>query len=204
MQTVVEKYMKAHNIKAEGAIEQLLVPFYVMDICYQIYLKEVKPKVLKHEPKKFITLFQQEYKVFNYELFRYISVEDSEKVTDRMDEIESVVHNYIMNCRIALMDIFSDYNDKDRDFMTSLLLCDLICQISSIMWTAIYTTLDNGKKGETNLHLQRMRSYIFKTCNYYEAKLGMHNVINLNDSKVLHDACTVLTNKIIDAISQIS
>ncbi len=204
MQTVVEKYMKAHNIKANGAIEQLLVPFYVMDICYQIYLKEVKPKVLKHEPKKFITLFQQEYKVFNYELFRYISVEDSEKVTDRMDEIESVVHNYIMNCRIALMDIFSDYNDKDRDFMTSLLLCDLICQISSIMWTAIYTTLDNGKKGETNLHLQRMCSYLFKTCNYYEAKLGMHNAINLNDSKVLHDACTVLTNKIIDAFSQIS
>ena len=86
------------------------------------------------------------------------------------------------------------YGEKARNVLSSILLCDLLCQISGILWTTEYTTLPFGK-GETNMHLKRMRKSLTRVMNSYERDLNVDFICNLNNGERLNKTCYVLANK---------
>lgn len=200
LERCAEKYLSTRGLRASGPVAQLLTPFFIMDICYQIYDKEVRPRVLQHESKRYVKLFREEYNAFNKELFRVLDVDEADMVIDEMEGVEEFTHNNVMFCRVALLNILGMFPDEARDFMTSVLLCDFICQIANIVWTDMYRVLDNGRKGETNMHLKRLRSFSFKICNYYEKMQGQGCTIDLNKNRELSNCCSALTRKIVEYI----
>lgn len=191
---LADKYLRQRGLQVKGDGTQLLVPFYIMDICYQIYTKEVRNREFRHEARKYLTDFASEYKAFNWDLFRALDVDDAEFVTDEMDSLGVYLHNNIEICRMELYTSLDVYGEKARNILTSLLLCDLLCQISGILWTTEYTTLPY-RKGETNMHLKRMRKCLTKVMYSYERDLNVDFICNLNNGERLNKACRVLVQK---------
>lgn len=191
---IARKYLKSRGIKVTGDATQLLVPFLLMNIAYQIYCKEIKPKPFQHEARKYLTAFSKEYKLFNNELFRNLDCDEAEYVTDEMDKGYDALQNYIMLVRIELMNSLEVYGEKPRDVLTSVLLCDLICQISGIMWNEMYRVLPY-RKGETNMHIKCMRKYLILIANSYERDLNVKFKCDLNNGDKLKMNCTILARK---------
>ena len=191
---LADKYLQQRGLQVKGDGTQLLVPFYIMDICYQIYLKEVRNQEFQHEARKYLTDFANEYKAFNWDLFRCLDLDETEFVTDEMDRLGVYLHNYVEMCRMELYTSLDVYGEKERNVLSSLLLCDLLCQISGIIWTTEYTTLPFGK-GETNMHLKRMRKSLTRVMNSYERDLNVDFICNLNNGERLNKTCYVLANK---------
>ena len=182
---LADKYLQQRGLQVKGDGTQLLVPFYIMDICYQIYLKEVRNQEFQHEARKYLTDFANEYKAFNWDLFRCLDLDETEFVTDEMDRLGVYLHNYVEMCRMELYTSLDVYGEKARNVLSSLLLCDLLCQISGIIWTTEYTTLPFGK-GETNMHLKRMRKSLTRVMNSYERDLNVDFICNLNNGERLN------------------
>lgn len=84
---LADKYLRQRGLRVDGDGTQLLVPFYIMDICYQIYTKEVRNQEFRHEARKYLTDFASEYKAFNWDLFRCLDLDETEFVTDEMDRL---------------------------------------------------------------------------------------------------------------------
>ena len=160
--------------------------------------KELADKYLQqefqHEARKYLTDFANEYKAFNWDLFRCLDLDETEFVTDEMDRLGVYLHNYVEMCRMELYTSLDVYGEKARNVLSSLLLCDLLCQISGIIWTTEYTTLPFGK-GETNMHLKRMRKSLTRVMNSYERDLNVDFICNLNNGERLNKTCYVLANK---------
>ena len=191
---LADKYLRQRGLRVNGDGTQLLVPFYLMDICYQIYSKEVRNQEFRHEARKYLTDFANEYKAFNWDLFRCLDLDETEFVTDEMDRLGVYLHNYVEMCRMELYTSLDVYGEKARNVLSSILLCDLLCQISGILWTTEYTTLPFGK-GETNMHLKRMRKSLTRVMNSYERDLNVDFICNLNNGERLNKTCYVLANK---------
>lgn len=191
---LADKYLMQRGLQVKGDGTQLLVPFYLMDICYQIYLKEVRNQEFRHEARKYLTDFASEYNAFNWDLFRCLDLDETEFVTDEMDRLGVYLHNYVEMCRMELYTSLDVYGEKARNVLSSLLLCDLLCQISGLIWTTEYTTLPFGK-GETNMHLKRMRKSLTRVMNSYERDLNVDFICNLNNGERLNKTCYVLANK---------
>nr|DAH72505.1 MAG TPA: hypothetical protein [Caudoviricetes sp.] len=191
---LADKYLRQRGLQVKGDGTQLLVPFYIMDICYQIYSKEVRNQAFRHEARKYLTDFAREYKAFNWDLFRCLDLDETEFVTDEMDRLGVYLHNYVEMYRMELYTSLDVYGEKARNVLSSILLCALLCQISGILWTTEYTTLPFGK-GETNMHLKRMRKSLTRVMNSYERDLNVDFICNLNNGERLNKTCYVLANK---------
>ena len=112
---LADKYLKQRGLQVKGDGTQLLVPFYLMDICYQIYLKEVRNQEFRHEARKYLTDFANEYKAFNWDLFRCLDLDEMEFVTDEMDRLGVYLHNYVEMCRMELYTSLDVYGEKARN-----------------------------------------------------------------------------------------
>lgn len=191
---IAKKYLKSKGIGVKGDATQLLVPFLIMDIAYQIYCKEIKPVPFKHEARQYLTRFSTEYKKFNNDLFRHLTIDESEYVTEEMDNGYEVLQNYIMLVRVELMNSLDVYGEEARDVLTSLMLCDMMCQISGVMWQEMYRTRAY-RKGETNMSIKCMRNCLLSVAKSYERDLNVNFVCNLNNGERLHKNCMVLARK---------
>lgn len=193
---IAKKYLRGRGLRVEGKAGQLLAPWYIMDMCYQVYTHEVKPCPLKGEEKKYIKMFAEEYRAFNQDLFRCLTIEESEAITDEMDNYSREINNHFMVVKCAILDALQRYGEEQY-LLGGLMEMHILIQIADMMWTDLYRTRAYGR-GENNMHLVRMKKYAMLAATIHENGLKYEGTINLNQSKALRDASTILTKKTVE------
>ena len=197
----IKYFQQYKQMEVKGDATALLAPYYLMDIAYQIYCKEIKNREFKHEARKYLTDFAKEYKAFNSDLFRTLTMDEADFMMDEMDNLGTELHNYIEMCKMELYTALDAYGESARDVLASILLCDLLCQIAGLLWTNLYVYLPN-RKGETNMHLKYMRKCLIKMANSYERDLNVDFVCNLNNAEKLKNTCFALANKVVTYLNR--
>lgn len=193
---IAQKYLRSRGLRVSGKAGQLLAPWYIMDMCYQVYTHEVKPYPLKRDAKKYIKMFAEEYHAFNQDLFRHLTIEENEAITDEMDNYAHEINNHFMVVKCAILDALQRYGEEQY-LLGGLMEMHILIQIADIMWTDLYRTRAYGK-GENNMHLARMRKFAITAATIYEKRLKFEGTINLNQSQALRDASMVLTKKTVE------
>lgn len=200
--TIATRYLQQRDMLCRGTVpEQVLSPWYLMDVMYQIFSKEVATKPLKHEAKKVVKSISQYYKEFNRGLFRLLTPDEADAIIEQMDNCEEYLHNYILMCRCDIHDACVDYKDDDREFLTSVLLCRLISQLGCILWRGIFKTRTGHP--EYNMKLEALTGALMRLAMIYDRELNVKNVVDLNKCDKLGTDCRVLTRKLLEFVKKI-
>lgn len=190
---IAKKYLQSRGLRVDGKAGQLLAPWYIMDMCYQIYTHEVKPYPLKGEKKKYIKMFAEEYHAFNQDLFRHLTIEENDAIIEEMDNYTHEINNHFMVVKCAILDALQRYGEEQY-LLGGLMEMHILIQIADIMWTDLYRTRSYGR-GENNMHLARMKKYVMLVATIHEKGLKYEGTIDLSQSKALRDASMVLAKK---------
>lgn len=190
---IAKKYLQSRGLRVEGKAGQLLAPWYIMDMCYQVYTHEVKPCVLKGEAKKYVKMFAEEYHAFNQELFLHLNLDEVDALTEEMDNYSRDINNHFMVVKCAILDALKRYGEEQY-LLGGLMEMHILIQIADIMWTDMYRTKSYGK-GEDNMHLARMKKFASLAATAHERGLKYEGTINLNQSRALKNASSALAKK---------
>ena len=66
---------------------RMMMPFYLMDASYQVYCKDVKDYECKHKAKEAKRRWKEAYRKFYADFFQAFDADQTEFITDQMDEL---------------------------------------------------------------------------------------------------------------------
>ena len=138
--------------RVKGDSAEPLLPFLLGDAIYAIYNADIAPLDLRHEEKKIRSDWAAHYNRFNRPFFAAVGVQDSDQVTDLMDDFEETIANDVMVLRSELMLLLQDIPFESRKPIVSALLCHVLAQAAQCAWGNVYRVatlvrrLPNGEK----------------------------------------------------------
>lgn len=221
-QEIVDTYLKYRGKRrtSTGKIDNTLplMPFFIMDVVYQIYNKDIKNIECKHQMKRYRTQWVDNYNKFNHEFFRAFNNEQRDYIIDLMDEFAEYIHNTIVMMKSAVVNSFTQETEfEDKRNLAALLTCNVLCQTAQHLYGDMYRTwssLNNYNVGEqhttykyacvdmhgmrymkkeTNQHITGVQQATYKLACWYPAG----KEVDLTASDKVMDMINVLCKKIV-------
>ena len=193
---LVETYLAYHGMKrVEGKDEDLspLLPFIMMDITLDMYLKVIKPLNCKHLMNHYRKEWKRNYDAFNARLFMCFNADQRDALTDKMDEFEEYIQNYVMIAKVQIMNCISFEPIERQEVLATCLLCSILAQSARIIWGRIYKN-DRLEDGE-NIYLRSIELYIKK---FMDAYYGVGKPrVKCDDNEAVRNAVDILCKKTI-------
>ena len=143
-----------HKKKTEGKEVNILflMPFYIMDACYQVFCKEVKDYPCRHQMKQARERFREYYHKYTTDFFRPFNADQMEFITDQMDEFNDYINNSMVILKSKVFGIIPDtYSFEDRKFLSALLLCNVLAQAAQHLYGNMYRKEDMTKEVDMNI-----------------------------------------------------
>lgn len=145
-----------------------LMPFFLMDIVYQIFCKDIKTMECKHQMQRYRTIWAENYQKFNNEFFRPFNEDQKDYVIDLMDEFDGYIHNTVVMMKSAVVNSFVDDAEfEDKKNLASLLTCNVLCQAAQHLYGDMYR--DRYMRKETNPHIAAIQQASYKIACHYPA-----------------------------------
>lgn len=192
---IVDKYLTSIGMKrVSGTSLEPILPFFMLDAAYNMWLKDVQPIQCKHEAKKMKKEWVTKYGLFNRSFFRAFTLDEQCEITDKMDSFDAYIGNHVTIAKVQVMNVMRDLETEQAVRCASLLIINILCQSAQIVWQHVYKNSRNKDKTNPEIHaLERLSS---KFMNAYHCRISDRNV-NPNESKPIVDAVDVLCNKMI-------
>ena len=147
-----------------------LMPFFLMDIVYQIFCKDIKPMDCKHQMQRYRTVWANNYQKFNSDFFRPFNEEQKDYIVDLMDEFENYIHNTVVMMKSSVVNAFVDDAEfEDKKNLASLLTCNVLCQAAQHLYGDMYRNKYMQKESNTNIAAIQQASYKI-ACHYPAGK----------------------------------
>ena len=116
-----------------------LMPFFIMDVCYQIYCKDIKNIPCKHMMKKAKTRWSENHHIFTNDFFRAFNQEQTDYIIDMMDEFNDYIHNYVVMMKSAVMNhISGNASFEDKKVLGALMTCNVLAQSAQILYGEMF------------------------------------------------------------------
>lgn len=192
---IVDKWLASIGMKrASGSSLEPILPFFMLDAAYNMWLKDVSPIECRHEAKKMKKEWVRRYTVFNRQFFRAFTLDEQCEITDKMDSFDTYIGNHVMVAKVQVMNAMRDLDTDQAVRCASLLIINILCQSAQIVWQHVYKGgRDNDRTNQDILALERLSS---RFMNAYHSGISDRNV-NPNECKPLVDAVDVLCQKMI-------
>ena len=198
---IVDTYLAyKHRRRTKGEREDNtlpLMPFFIMDTCYQIYCKDIKDLPCKHLMKLAKKRWADAYHKFTTDFFLAFSQDQTDYIVDMMDEFNDYIHTHIVMLKSAVMEYFKDETSfEDKKILASLLTCNVLSQSAQHLYGEMYRKRDMSKEIEPSIEGVRKASYDF-SC-YYPASKG----VDLASSDKVMNMIDVLCKKIVKFLKE--
>ena len=192
---IVDKWLASIGMKrVSGSSLEPILPFFMLDAAYNMWLKDVSPIECRHEAKKMKKEWVTRYGLFNRQFFRAFSLDEQCEITDKMDSFDAYIGNHVMIAKVQVMGVMRDLETEQAVRCASLLIINILCQSAQIVWRNVYKNSRFGDQDNPDIHaLERLSS---RFMNAYHSGISDRNV-NPNESKPLVDAVDVLCQKMI-------
>ena len=164
-------------IKGSESKADPLMPYFLADVMFQVYMKDVSPVKLKGRLKYMQTVFRKRFNRFILPLYYYLEKTEFQEMTDLMDEVGDYLSNEIMMLRSRTMLMLECIpNFEDKKVATSLLMCHMLAQYAESAYENVYINTKEYDWGivedkRTNSDLIFFREWFYKMTMLYIASV---------------------------------
>ena len=146
------------------------------------------------------------YTLFNRPFFAAIGCDNSDQVTDLMDDFEAYIGNSVMVLRSELMLLLGDVPFDQRKPIVSALLCHVLAQAAQIAWGNVYRVASLVRREgpekkvlvhrpEKNKHLEAINRDAYALANRWHTAINQA-LVDPNKTKGIPPAVNALCRKI--------
>lgn len=195
-QEIVDVYLKYRGKRRteKGKRDNTLplMPFFIMDVVYQIFCKDIKEMECKHQMKRYKNQWADNYNKFNHEFFRAFNEEQKDYIIDLMDEFGEYIHNTVVMLKSAVVNSFTQETSfEDKRNLAAFLTCNVLCQAAQHLYGDMYRNRYMQK--EMNSHIAGVQQATYKIACCYPAAKG----VDLTSSDKVMEMIDVLCKKIV-------
>lgn len=141
-QEIVDTYLAYRKMKLSGTTRDdvcMMMPFYLMDASYQVFCKDVKNYECRHKAKEAKRRWNEAYRKFYADFFRAFNVDQTEFITDQMDEFEDYIHNKVVMLKTTVMGVFRpDATFEEKKILASVLTSNALSQMAQYIYSDMY------------------------------------------------------------------
>ena len=179
-----------------------LMPFYIMDACYQVYCKDIKDYPCRHRAKQAKNKMAEAFRKFNTDFFLAFNPDQTDYILDQMDEFCEYIHNSIVMLKSAVVNYFATLGDisklpfEDKRVIASLLICNALAQSAQHMYGEVYRKGNMSKEVEPTIEVVKKASYDYS--NLFPFAIN----VDITSSKQVMDMIDVLCKNIIKFLKE--
>lgn len=150
---IVDVHLAYRHMKLSGNKRgdvQMMLPYYLMDVSYQVFCKDIKDYKCRHQAKRVKEMWRKSYQRFFADFFIPFDEDHTDFIIDQMDEFEDYIHNKVVMLKSTVMGVFtSEASFEEKKILASILVSNALAQMAQYIY------------GETNRnsHFQRMRNH---------------------------------------------
>lgn len=203
---IVDRYLAyKHRRRVKGErVDNImpLMPFFIMDACYQVYCKDIKDYPSRHRMKQAKTKLADGFHRFNTDFFRAFNPDQTDYIVDQMDEFCEFIHNSVVMLKSAVVNYFAtirqldDMPFEDKKVIASLLICNALAQSAQHMYGEVYRKADMSKEVDHTIESIKKASYEYS--NLFPFALN----IDITSSQKVMDMIDVLCKNIIKFLKE--
>lgn len=134
-----------------------LMPFFIMDSCYQVYCKDIKDLPCRHLMKQAKRKWADNYHKFTTDFFSAFNQDQTDYIIDIMDEFNEYIHNSVVMLKSAVVNYIPDViSFEQKKTLGSLLVCNVLAQAAQHMYGEMYR--DAFMRKEEDQFIERIKS----------------------------------------------
>ena len=195
---IIHRILDRMNLEITKGTDEMLdpiLPWFIMDIQYQIYCRSIKPLNCVHDLQFLRTRWNENYKFFNKSMFCMFNDDEKSEIVDMMDEFETYISNDVEIAKIQFMNVMKGYDLDIQDIIASGMMCNVLAQNANIIYNKVYALGRNGKHID-NPNIAAVATYSFKFVNLLHNAISDERLV-FNGVKPLDDAIQIISNKMI-------
>jgi hypothetical protein len=175
-----------------------LMPFFIMDACYQVFCKEIKDYPCRHQMKLAKKRFRECYHAYTMDFFRAFNDEQVEFITDQMDEFNDYIHNSMVLLKSKVFSVIPDeYSFEEKKILAALLLCNVLAQAAQHLHGNMYRHSDMTKEVDVNIEGVKKASY--DMARHHPSSKGVNLTVSDEVIKLVDALCKKIMKFLNDA-----
>lgn len=193
---IVDVWLKHRGMKLSGGKRDYnlpLMPFFIMDVVYQIYCKDIKDIPCRHKMAQAQKRWAKSYHSFNMDFFLAFNEDQTDYIVDQMDEFETYIHNTLVMFKATAISSFNvDAPFDEKRILASVLACNVLCQAAQRLHMDMYRK--TNMKGERNKYIEDIQKASYDFANAFPASSKDIDLTSRDDVMKMID---VLCKKIV-------
>ncbi len=190
-QQIVDTYLAYKHMKLSGTARddvRMMMPFYLMDASYQVYCKDIKNFECKHKVKEAKTRWKESYRKFFSDFLMPFDVDQTEFITDQMDDFEDYIHNKMVMLKTTVMNVFpQDAPFEEKKILASVLTSNSLSQMAQHIHRDMYRDKWHRPKGNPLIEAVTKNSYEF--ANHFPVSKGVDLTASDKVSSMISSLC---------------
>ena len=174
------------------------MPFFIMDVVYQIYCKDIKDYPCRFRLAKAKNKWRNDYAEFNREFHRPFNADQTEYIGEQMDEFGDYIRNHVVMLKSCAMELMGDSQDfNDKKVLASVAVCNVLAQAAQHLHCDMYKRRDcTGQLvGEVNVYIEGVKKATYDFAHSFVR--GTRNIVTLTDSSRFMGMIDSLCRKIV-------
>lgn len=202
---ITDRYLKYKGMtrtKPESLGFQPILPFYVMDVVYEIYCKYVMPIPAARELKKAKNEWRDAYNLLDRDFHRAFTQDEWADISDQMDAFREYIGNQLTIAIINVMDCFKQFTTEQAQAIASLAIADVLSTTAQVLWGNIYRNFIRTRFGRekdvpaVNQYIAAVTRAIRNYVDLYYLSIG-GEWVQVEPSKKIVDARDSLVKKVV-------
>lgn len=165
-----------------------LMPFFIMDACYQIYCKDIKDIPCRHQMKLAKKRWADCYHKYTMDFFQAFSSDQVDYIVDQMDDFNEYIHNSLVILKSKVVgQIPEQVPFEDKRVLASLLLCNVLAQAAQHLYGNMYRKSDMTK--EVSGNIEGVRKASCDMAHYHPLSKGIDLTASGEVMKLIDSLC---------------
>lgn len=164
-QEIVDTLLAYRHMRLSGNQRddvRMMMPFYLMDASYQVFCKDVKDFECKHKTKETKTRWKESYRKFFSDFFLPFNEDQTEFITDQMDDFEDHIHNKVVALKATVMSVFPpEATFEEKKILASVLTSNALSQMAQHIHNDMYRDKWHRHKDSPLIEAVTKNSYEF-------------------------------------------
>lgn len=190
-QQIVDTYLAYKHMKLSGTARddvRMMMPFYLMDASYQVYCKDIKNFECKHKVKEAKTRWKESYRKFFSDFLMPFDVDQTEFITDQMDDFEDYIHNKMVMLKTTVMNVFpQDAPFEEKKILASVLTSNSLSQMAQHIHRDMYR--DKWHRPKDNPLIEAVTKNSYEFANHFPVSKGVDLTASDKVSSMISSLC---------------
>lgn len=169
-----------------------LMPYFIMDIGYQYYCKDILTMKVRHQLKQQKERWSESYLTFNDTFVNTYTNDELIEVGDLIDQLHQYIGNYLTIAQVSGMKVFEkEFDFNQQKILSSILMTNKLAVIAQHTWRAMWK--------RDNHDINGVMEWSLGFSDWYMKSLGK------NKCNVTEEACNTLVisvNNLIDRMTK--